>query len=225
MIFKRFIVNARKPEGRLGRMMASGMNGGTHEKLAKWGMTHFTVQGDVLDIGCGGGGNIKRMLNMDSVKTVSGVDYSKVSVDKTSEVNAVAISNGRCKVVQSNVLDIPFDKNSFDTVTAFETIYFWPRIERSFEEVFRVTRPGGIFAITNESDGVDEASVKYAKVIDGMNLYTPDRICELLEGAGFTDIQVFKDDRKPWINVSGKKPEGHELVSSFLNLHSGEKPI
>ena len=51
------------------------------------------------------------------------------------------------------------------------------------------------------------ASVKYANIIDGMNLYTPERICELMEGAGFSRIESFKNDRKPWITVIGRKPE------------------
>ena len=172
-MFKGFFNNARKPEGRMGRMMASGMNGGTHEKLARWGMSHFEVKGDVLDIGCGGGGNIGRILVMDSVNTVSGVDYSEVSVNKSREVNAKAIEDGRCSVVQGNVVDLPFEDRSFDVATAFETVYFWPDMNRSFEEVYRVLRSGGTFAVTNESNGVDKASVKYAGIIDGMNLYTP----------------------------------------------------
>jgi ubiquinone/menaquinone biosynthesis C-methylase UbiE len=206
MVFERFFVNAKKPEGWFGRMMASGMNGGAHKRLARWGMTHFNVQGDILDVGCGGGGNIKRMLQMDSVSTVSGVDYSAVSVRKSSEVNGNAISEGRCRIVQGNVVDLPFEKNTFDTVTAFETVYFWPSIERSFEEVYRVTKPGGTFAITNESNGTDEAAAKYAEIIDGMNLYTPERLTELMDGAGFIDVQAFEDDRKPWITVVARKP-------------------
>ena len=205
-MFKGFFNNARKPEGRMGRMMASGMNGGTHEKLARWGMSHFEIKGDVLDIGCGGGGNIGRMLAMDSVNTVSGVDYSEVSVNKSREVNAKAIADGKCSVVQGNVVDLPFEDRSFDVATAFETVYFWPDMNRSFEEVYRVLRSGGTFAVTNESNGVDKASVKYASIIDGMNLYTPEMLSDLMETAGFIDIKVFEDNRKPWISVVGKKP-------------------
>ena len=207
MLFKRFIVNAKEPKGRMGRKLLNRMNGGTHEKLAKWGMTHFIVTGDVLDIGCGGGANIKRMLAFDGVKTVSGVDYSEVSVSKSSEYNAESISEGRCRVVQGNVVDLPFDEYSFDTVTAFETVYFWPSIERSFQEVYRVTRPGGSFAITNESNGEDKSSVKFAEVIDGMNLYTPERLKELMEEVGFIDVKAFECEGKAWICVVGKRPE------------------
>ena len=204
-MMERILQNAREPKGRIGRMMASGMNGGSHEKLARWGMSHFGIKGDVLDIGCGGGGNIKRMLQMDDVSMVKGLDYSEVSVQKSKDVNASAIGEGRCDIIQGNVRDIPFDDSSFDTVTAFETVYFWPEIGESFREVYRILRPDGIFAITNESTGVDKASVKYQKIIDGMNLYTPERLAELMESAGFTVIGVYRDDRKPWITVVGRK--------------------
>ena len=41
--------NAKKPEGLIGKMMAGGMNGGSHMKLAEWGMSHFDIGGDVLE--------------------------------------------------------------------------------------------------------------------------------------------------------------------------------
>jgi SAM-dependent methyltransferase len=207
MVLERLFVNAKKPEGRLGRMMVSGMNGGTHERLARWGMGHFRIHGDVLDIGCGGGGNIMRMLALDTVDTVSGLDYSEVSVQKSKEVNSKAISDGRCIIVQGNVMDIPFEQDAFDTVTAFETVYFWPDMRRSFDEVFRVTRPGGTFAITNESNGTDKESAKYARIIDGMSLYTPEQLSDYLRGSGFVDVESFSHEKEPWITVVAWKPE------------------
>ena len=205
MLLKKLFANAKEPKGRLGRMMASGMNGGPHERLARWGMSHFEIHGDVLDLGCGGGGNISRVLAMDGVRTVKGLDYSEVSVIKSKEVNHSAIIGGRCEIIQGNVRDMPFDDESFDTVTAFETVYFWPEIEDTFRQVFRVVRPGGVFAVTNESTGEDKASIKYQKIIDGMNLYTPERLSELMGSAGFTRMEIFRDEKRSWITVIGRK--------------------
>ncbi len=197
--------NAKKPQGVIGKMMAGGMNGGPHMRLAVWGMSHFDVKGDVLDAGCGGGGNVSRILAMDGVTSVKGLDCSEVSVEKSRKVNAKDIESGRCEIIQGNVRELPFTDGSFDTVTAFETVYFWPDIEESFKGIFRVLRSGGTFAVTNESTGTDEASVKYAKIIDGMNLYTPERLRELMSDAGFTDIETYTDSAKPWICVVGRK--------------------
>jgi ubiquinone/menaquinone biosynthesis C-methylase UbiE len=205
MVMEKLFVNAKKPKGRMGRMMASGMNGGAHERLARWGMTHFEVRGDVLDIGCGGGGNISRMLPMDGVSSVKGLDYSEVSVAKSREVNAAAIADGRCEIIQGDVRDMPFLDCSLDIVTAFETVYFWPEIGETFKQVYRVVRPGGLFAVTNESDGEDKSAAKYQRMIDGMNLYTPERLKELMEAAGFTGIEMFRHEERPWITVVGRR--------------------
>ena len=198
--------NAKKPKGFIGKKMVSSMNSGTHERLARWGMSKTDITGDVLDIGCGGGGNIKRMLSIPGVASVKGVDYSDVSVDKSRKVNAEAISKGICSITQGNVRQLPFDDDSFDTVTAFETVYFWPEITNSFREVLRVMRPGSSFAVTNESNGTDEMSVKFSKIIDGMNLYTVEDLTRIMNDAGFIDIVSYtSDDEGHWICVIGKK--------------------
>lgn len=62
-----------------------------------------------------------------------------------------------------------------------------------------------VFAVTNESTGEDKASLKYQKMIDGMNLYTPERLSELMGSAGFTGMEIYRDEKRPWITVVGRK--------------------
>ena len=156
-----------------------------------------------LDCGCGGGANVKRLLS--KCDKAYGIDYSEVSVAKSKEVNAADIAKGRCEIYQCDVRSLPFDNDSFNAVTAFETVYFWQEIDKAFAEVFRVLRKGGTFAITNESTGTDKTSVKFSQIIDGMNLYTGDDLKKLLESAGFTDIEIHQHGEKPWLNVTAKK--------------------
>ncbi len=139
-LLSKFFSNARKPEGLFGRIMVKGMNGGGHAKMAEWGLSEVAISevADILDIGCGGGGNIARLLKRCPKGTVTGIDFSPVSVQKSTKVNVKAIREGRCKVLEGNVANLPFADGSFDVVTAFETIYFWPDIEHCFNEVKRV---------------------------------------------------------------------------------------
>lgn len=197
--------NTRKPEGFLGKMMVNGMNGNSHAALAEWGFSFITVSKNdtALDCGCGGGANVKRLLS--KCDKAYGIDYSEVSVAKSKEVNAEAIRNNRCEIHQCDVRSLPFDNDSFNVVTAFETVYFWQDIEKAFAEIYRVLRSGGAFAITNESTGTDETSVKFSKIIDGMNLYTGEALKALLEKAGFTDIEIHAHAGKPWLNVIARK--------------------
>ena len=98
-VLKKVFNNARKPQGVIGKIMVTGMNGNAHAMLAKWALSNLVINDDsrVLDIGCGGGGNIARLLQLCPNGYVAGIDYSPVSVKKSIEVNAAAIAHKRCK--------------------------------------------------------------------------------------------------------------------------------
>ena len=147
-----FFENTRKPVGLGGKIMVAMMNLG-HSPVARWGLRflELTLDAKVLDCGCGGGANIKRLLKKCPEGIVKGIDYSPVSVEKSKKVNEAAIAEGRCTVLQGSVADMIFAGDWFDAVTAFETVYFWPDLPQCFREVYRVLKPGGTFLICNES--------------------------------------------------------------------------
>ena len=89
--------------------------------------------------------------------------------------------------------------------TVFETIYFWPDIEKSFAEVRRVLAPGGKFLIVNEDDGLSGNNEKWEKMIDGMHTYTPDEIKTHLTAAGFQNITIHRKESKRWLAVTAVK--------------------
>lgn len=60
-------------------------------------------------------------------------------------------------------------------------------------------------AIVNESDGTDEASLKYERIIDGMKCYTTVDIETALRSAGFSKTKSDHHNSKPWIAVLAKK--------------------
>lgn len=194
-LLNKFFGNTRKPVGFLGRIMVNGMNGGSHTTLAKWALNDFEIRpgSKALDIGCGGGANIARLLN--KCQSVTGIDYSTVSVAKSQKYNRQAIKDGRCIVMEGNVNALPFEDNRFDIVTAFETIYFWPDIENAYRQVRRVLKDGGRFLIVNESDGDDPAYKKWEKIVEGMYTYTAAEIESNLKNAGFTDIQITRNEK------------------------------
>ena len=193
-LYKNFVSQTRKPEGTLGKMMVNGMNGG-HAKMADWGIAHLSIDApsEVLEIGCGGGRNAGEILKKYPKSYVTAIDYSEVSVAKARDYNKEAIAAKKMEVNQgdASALDLPEEK--YDLATAFETIYFWPGLERCFGEVARVLKEGGSFMIVNESDGTDETSLKFEKIIDGMKCYTID------------DIKSFHHESKPWITVIATK--------------------
>ena len=205
-LFKDFVSQTRKPEGLWGKMMLSGMNSG-HAKLADWGFTHLPAitSAKAVDLGCGGGRNAGELLKKYPKAHVTAIDYSDLSVEKARGYNRDMIAAGRCTVQQGDVSNLKLSAGAFDLATAFETVYFWPGLEKCFAQVAKVLRPGGYFMICNESDGTDATSLKYEKIIDGMKNHTAENIEAALKAAGFSEIKSDHHPSKPWITVLARK--------------------
>lgn len=187
--------NMRKPKGKLGNLQLKSMNK-EHTPVSLWGLKHLDINPDdiILDVGCGGGININRMSK--KAKKVYGVDYSIESVKLSREVNRQEISDGKVEVVKGDVQNLPFDDESFDIVTAFETVYFWPNIEKCFGEVKRVLKPGGIFLIGLESNGSDNMIMKLSEKFIDMIVYNDEELTEFLKNNDYTKITVYLRDGK-----------------------------
>ncbi len=201
-----FFENTRKPQGFGGKIMVKMMNSG-HSKLAKWGFTKICAKSNakVLDIGCGGGANVANWLTKCTNGHVTGIDYSKVSVEESKKLNAIAIKQGKCDIVYGDVSSMPFDEESFDCVSAFETVYFWTDLEKCFAEVNRVMKSGGTFLICNESDGTNSADEKWAKKIGGMKIYNEEQLYTALEKVGFCNIKSYANAKKHWLCIVANK--------------------
>ena len=199
-----FFENTRKPVGLGGKIMVAMMNLG-HSPVARWGLRFLELTPDakVLDCGCGGGANIKRLLKKCPQGVVKGIDYSSVSVEKSKRVNEAAVTKGRCDVLRASVTELPFESEQFNAVTAFETVYFWPDLPQCFREVWRVLKSGGTFLICNESNGDTDKDEKWTEIIGGMTIYKDIELKSCLEQAGFYDIQIHK--KKSWLCVTARK--------------------
>jgi len=119
---RKFWGNARNPRGIFGRYMVKRMNRGRHAILAEWALKDFTIDSDALalDIGCGGGANLARLL--ERCKHVTGVDHAPLSVAKSRQLNAKEIWGGRCEVVEGDVAALPFEDGSKPTGAKWESI-------------------------------------------------------------------------------------------------------
>ena len=102
-----FFENTRKPVGLGGKIMVAMMNFG-HSAMAAWGLHFLQPAPDamVLDCGCGGGANIKKLLKLCPKGKVQGIDYSAVSVEKSAKgqcmchcSRAVYCAAGKCSRV------------------------------------------------------------------------------------------------------------------------------
>lgn len=206
---KKLIKNARKPEGELGHQILDRMNK-SHESMASWGVSHFEVapESKILDIGCGGGRNLERFSKLisDDGKVV-GIDYSEVSIEKSTKHNQKAIEDGKVQVIQGSVSEMPFEDEKFDIVTAFETIYFWPDFINDLKEVYRVLKKDGFIFICNEAVYEEGKMDKYDDLVDllDMKIYSEEVLKTSLEKAGFSDFKANIQKEDGWICLTAKK--------------------
>lgn len=200
-----FFENTKKPEGTGGKIMLIAMNLG-HSALANWGISFLDgFSGTkILDCGCGGGANIKKLLKKYPKAKVDGVDHSVISVRKALLHNLDDVMGGRCEGYKASIDSLPLEDSSFDLVTAFETVYFWQDLHKSFCEIHRVLKSGGTFLICNECNGENKKGDKWTKIIDGMTIYKDVELKTAIEHAGFYDICIHKN-KKGWLCVTARK--------------------
>ena len=186
-LLKSFFTNCACPKGRMGLFMLKFMNK-CHAPLTNWGLDLIPFQDGwtMLDIGCGGGATLQRLLKRSDGSHVYGLDISEESVAKAREVNADVLGE-RVFVEQGSAANLPFKNEQFDLVTAVETIYFWPNLSGCLQEVRRVLKPGGRFAIIVE---VVDTNSKWTSVVEGMTAYTPEQLKGFLDEAGFRQTEV-----------------------------------
>lgn len=185
-----------KPEGKKGEDLLDLMDEG-HTPVSLWALTNIDVNDDdlVLDIGCGSGLNIKRLHEKSSNAKTYGVDHSSTSVKKSIVTNQREVDEGNVIIEEANVLNMPFEDKTFDIITGFETVYFWPDIVNAFKEVKRILKDDGKFFLVLEANGCEDEEISKKANNEGCVFYTDDELKQLLLDAAYKRITFFLRDR------------------------------
>ena len=126
-------------------------------------------------------------------------------MDASIKQNKKSVDNGRCKIIQADVSNMPIENESYDLVSAFETIYFWPNIQETFKEVSRIIKPNGHFMIAQGTDGNHPDDEKWLATVEGMKVYTSPQLEKYLLDAGFSEVESFKKENDYIMVVIAKK--------------------
>ena len=156
-----------------------------YEKLASWGTSFLNIKSTdyVLDIGCGNGLEVRYLLR--KAELVYGLDSSKVSLAVAADINKKAIDDGRCEILEGDVLHLPFNDDGLDVVTAFESVYFWEDLDAAFKEIYRVLIPGGHLLICNGLSQRQDLDVKkWAEMMD-FEIYNTKYMVQMLNLIGY----------------------------------------
>lgn len=156
-------------------------------------------EGDkVLDVGCGIGGPMRNIARFTRAN-ITGVTLNEYQVKRGNELNEEAGLKGKATSVQGNFMQLPFEDNSFDGVYAIEATCHAPKREGVYGEVYRVLKPGQIFAcyewcLTPKFDRNDSTHMLIKKKIeegDGLpDMATQEEVVDALKNVGFEVVEA-----------------------------------
>ncbi|WP_219644278.1 methyltransferase domain-containing protein [Cohnella sp. CFH 77786] len=102
---------------------------------------HDLANLDVLEIGCGRGGNINALCRSFGPRSVVGLDLTPSNIVFCERNNRF----DHAHFCVGDAEELPIGSGSCDVVLNIESSHLYPNIGRFYEEVYRVLKPGGLF--------------------------------------------------------------------------------
>jgi len=171
----------------------------------------------VLDFGCGGGRNVKNIIDKFEVLNVDGVDISETNVQNCKN------NFPERRFVRNNGVDLQdplIESDYYDLVTStlvFQHIPVWDIRMSLMSEIFRVLNKGGLFSLQmgyhNSKDSYKDNNYTAGSTNGHYDVHmaAPDPLLKDLKDIGFRSVTFkiqpsFVDDQHPeWIYVKAYK--------------------
>lgn len=202
----------------------------------------------VLDIGCGVGGP-QRSIATEFGASIVGLNISEYQLKKCTAYNRKAGLEDLCSVLHGDFMDIPAESESFDAAYHIEALPHSPDRTVAYAEVFRVLRPGAVFAgydwcmtpLYDHGDPEHEElkdRIAYGNALPHIPPIT--EVTEGLQSAGFElvearDRALDADPQTPWygpLEGSGmtlrgwpRTSLGREITSTALRILEGMRAV
>lgn len=155
----------------------------------------------VADIGCGSGRHSLMMLNEGF--SVIGIDSSETSINIARKITG-SYPQERVQFLVKNIIQgLPFEDNSIDAVVCWGVLHYLVGLQVRFvlDEVKRILKPGGKFALTLRS--IDDSE------------------CKSLVSKDFQKSKAYESKGLEFMYYSLE--EMKEILSGFKNLKYGHK--
>jgi ubiquinone/menaquinone biosynthesis C-methylase UbiE len=151
--------------------------------------------GKVLDVGCGTGRVIRKLLDR-------GAEI--VGLDVSPEMLKIARKKfKKTTFIEGNIENMLFPDEDFDMVIASFVIVHLKNLQKAFDEVYRILKPGGVFIVTNinqrKSPKLKNTSGK--EIVIKSFYHIPEQVISALKES-FFDIETeeFVYENSIWVN-------------------------
>jgi len=134
-------------------------------------LKYLPKSGKIIEAGCGLGRFVKYLS--DEGYDIEGIEYSEETVRIVKEIDP------GLKVIQGDVLNMPYRTNSIDGIISLGVVeHFISGCDKPLKEMYRILKPGGVAIITVPSFNLIRKVKKYF-YIDEVNYFlNPIRIAK-----------------------------------------------
>lgn len=155
----------------------------------------------VLDVGCGAGGITLHLVERHDAGHVTGFDVELPVVEAARMRAQKRGLSDRATFIHAAPGPLPFADKSFEVVFSKDALLHVPDKDALFAEIFRVLKPGGVFAASNwmiGHDGEPSPDMKAYVAAEGLSfaMASPARYAAAMQRAGFEKVET--RDRNPW---------------------------
>lgn len=155
----------------------------------------------VLDFGCGAGGITLHIARTYRPELIVGYDVEQPVIDRARAAAEKAGLSSTARFVSSPPGRLPFEDGAFDVVFSKDAMIHVPDKEALFAELYRVLKPGGVFAASDwliGHDGEPSADMKDYIAAEGLSfgMASSRRYLQAMASAGFVDSAA--ESRNAW---------------------------
>jgi SAM-dependent methyltransferase len=189
-------ITARSPRGVVGRRMYGGAGGAPRAHHATFDAALHrlgSVEGErCLEIGCGGGALLERLLAQGPVRAAA-LDHSPDMLALAAARNHRAVTEDVLELELGDAATIPWPDGAFDAAVAVNMFFFVDRPQQMLNELARVLRPGGRAVIATAAGPLPKPSAKDWWVYfwgPSLRVHSDAEMHALFDRAGFTEVTV-----------------------------------
>lgn len=175
------------------------------------------TKGEVLEIGPGPGYIGLEWLKKAQNAKLTGLEISENMIQMANQNAEQYMFQDKTCYIKGNCMQMPFDENSFDGVFSNGSLHEWENPVKTFNEIKRVLKPGGLFCVTDMRRDVNnilkwmiyflskpkEIRPGFLTSLDAS--YTIEELNSLLKQSSITDYKIQKEFFG--LCVSGKNDE------------------
>ena len=197
----------------------------------------------VVDVGCGVGGPMRRVVSEAGVKVV-GINNNGYQLSQARTKNVDAGLDHMTDYMKCNFMDMSgIEANTFDAGYAIESTCHAPHKERAYAEIFRILKPGALLWGQEMclTDAYESGNPRHTTIKDELmrgialnEIASFDEVNRTLEAVGFdvveaADLDVKEGPSTPWYyplesrygslgNYFRRTPLGRTLISWVVRL-------